>query len=183
MKSTRNTHAVLGIDPGGTTGVAAGYVELKDTRRATLATMHNNKTAEVDGDYLEQSVALANIMSRFVFTANVEYSIPIDNIHIAIEDFILRRRMEGGATGNLTSCWVAAGAVALFAAQTVIDINNKMWWRLPEDGWDIAWQQPSNAKTLATDARLKSYGLWTPGSTHKRDATRHLVLRVDKLIT
>jgi hypothetical protein len=170
----KQIHAVLAIDPGGTTGIGAGYVELRPTRRETLSTLYHRKAVEVTGDWLEQSAQLAQMMNRFVFTANVENSLPLDNIHICIEDFILRRRQEGGATGNLTSCWVAAGAVALFQTDQGLEVV--------EGVMPIKWQQPSHAKTLMTDARLKSYGLWEVGSAHLRDVWRHFGLRVDGLI-
>lgn len=188
--SSKNRHAILAIDPGGTTGVAAGYVELEDTRRKTLEGMTNKKSVEVTGSFLEQAVKLDNIFRHFVFTANVEHSIPQPNIHIAIEDFVLRRREQGGATGNLTSVWVAAAFAGLLCkhfvmverqegpiaveALTVID---------DEPAKTIRWQTASDAKHVANDARLKSYGLWVVGSAHERDAFRHLVLRVDKLLS
>lgn len=169
----KRIHAVLALDPGGTTGVAAGYVELRPTRRETLATLSNRKAVEVEGSWLEQAEELSALMVRFEYAALVEHQIPIPNIHICIEDFILRRRDEGGATGNLTSCWVAAAAHARYVQGQQNDEANP----------DIKYQQPSHAKTLMTNERLKSYGLWEVGSTHKRDAWRHFGLRVDGLIT
>lgn len=183
MKSKKNTYAILAIDPGGTTGVAAGYVELGDTRRETLETMTNNKTTEVTGDYLWQAAKLDTIFRNFVFTANVEYGIPLPNISIAIEDFVLRRRREGGATGNLTSCWVAAAAVAMFHKVMLATPDGKQITAVAADQTGcIHWQTASDAKHVANDARLKSYGLWIVGSAHERDANRHLVLRVDKIL-
>lgn len=118
-----------------------------------------------------------------MFNANVEHSVPLPNIHVAIEDFILRRRQEGGATGNLTSCWVAAAAVAMWHKVIVTGKDGRQFTQIANDQTDaIRWQQPSHAKTLMTDARLKSYGLWEVGSTHMRDAWRHFGLRVDGLI-
>lgn len=168
----KDIHAVLAIDPGGTTGVAAGYVELRPTRRETLATIHNRKAVEVKGSWLEQAEQLAGIMVQFEYRALVESQMPIPKIHITIEDFVLRRRQEGGATGNLTSVWVAAGAVARYMK------GGEKTDEFP----DIKWQQPSHAMTLMTNERLKSYGLWEIGSAHKRDAWRHFGLRVDGLI-
>jgi len=190
MSSTKNTHAILAIDPGGTTGVAAGYMELEETRRKTVEGMTNRKSVEVTGDYLGQAVKLDNIFRHFIFTANVSYGIPLPNIHLAIENFVLRRREAGGATGNLISIWVAAafagmmckhftlvesegGAIAV-EALTVLD---------DEPAKAISWQNASDAKHVANDERLKSYGLWVVGSAHERDAFRHIVLRVDKLLS
>jgi len=39
----------------------------------------------------------------------------------------------------------------------------------------IKKQQPSLAKSTATDARLKEWGLWEVGAPHARDAIRHAV--------
>lgn len=180
----KNIHAVLAIDPGGTTGVAAGYVEIGNTRRETLASLFHRKAVEVHGNWIVQAAQLDTIFRNFVFTANVENSIPLPNIHIAIEDFILRRRQEGGATGNLTSCWVAAAAVGMWHKVIVVGKDGRQITQIANDQNDsIKWQQPSHAKTLMTNERLKSYGLWEVGSEHMRDAWRHFGLRVDGLIT
>lgn len=173
---------MLAIDPGGTTGVAAGYVELEETRRKTLETMINKKSAEVSGNYLSQAAQLDTIFRNFVFTANVENGIPLPNIHIAIENFVLRRSREGGATGDLTSCWVAAAAVAMFH-KVIAVVDEKQYTQVAADSeGSIHWQMPSDAKHVANNERLKSYGLWVVGSEHERDAFRHLVLRVDKIL-
>lgn len=37
-------------------------------------------------------------------------------------------------------------------------------------------QAPSQAKSFATDAKLKSAGWWVPGQDHARDALRHLMV-------
>lgn len=161
-----DVHAFMAIDPGGTTGVAAGYVATHPTRKKTLETMQFHKALEVNGDWLSQAKQLANLMDRFVMNANVEKRLPFSNIHISAEDFVLRRRQEGGATGNLTSVWVIAGAVALFNNPNI----------------EIRWQQPSAAKTLATDQRLKEWDLWAVGSAHCRDANRHLCLHIDHVL-
>jgi hypothetical protein len=162
------TYAVMAVDPGGTTGIAAGYVELKPSLKKTLATLSMAKTMELEGDWLTQARRLSHVMARFQMIANVENSLPAGNIQFTFEDFVLRRRQQGGATGNLTSIWVAAGAVAAAGGLT----NHS----------PIFWEQASSAKTLATDARLKHWGLWEKGSPHIRDAWRHFVLRVNRLV-
>ena len=37
-------------------------------------------------------------------------------------------------------------------------------------------QSPSQAKSFATDAKLKAAGWWVPGQDHARDALRHLMV-------
>lgn len=178
-------HAVMGVDPGGTSGVAGCYVRLGETMRETMAEgVSRAKAVEVEGDWLSQSQAIANMMVRFMFTANVENEIPLDNIHFAFEDFVLRRKTEGGATGNLTSCWVAAGAVAIYDTQHVIDAREKpqLFLMGRDEPSPVTWRQASQAKSYATNERLKIWGLWEVGSDHKRDAWRHVASEINLLI-
>lgn len=163
MTKSDDRFAVMGIDPGGTTGVAACYFEKRETLKETLLNATNKKEAEVTGNYLEQGSKLAQMMMRFTYTANVEHGIPLPNVQIAIEDFVLRRLREGGATGNLTSCWVAAAATALY-------------------GGEVHWQTASQAKQKANNQRMKLWGLYVPGSEHKKDAWRHVAVRADALV-
>ena len=37
-------------------------------------------------------------------------------------------------------------------------------------------QTPADAKSFATDEKLRALGWWTPGPDHARDASRHLLL-------
>ena len=160
-------HAVMAVDPGGTTGVYAGWVDLKLTRRDTLTKGKlRERAVEVTGDYLEQAKELGKIFIAFSYACN-EANIGVPNRHLAVEDFVLRRRQQGGATGNLTSIWVAAAFASYISG-------------LPNS--EVTWQQPSSAKALATDERLRDWGLWIKGSPHKRDAARHFALKVDSLI-
>lgn len=154
-------HAFLALDPGGTTGVAAAYVTSYATLKESLLSARLKKAMEVTGDWLEQARTLSDIMWRFQYTANVEHSIPMDCIHFAIEDFVLRMP---AVTPNMTSIWVAAATVAIF------NPTGKL----------IKWQQPSQAKGFATDARLKLWGLYNVGeSAHERDAWRHVATCVN----
>lgn len=162
-------HAIMTVDPGRTTGVFAGWVDLKSTRVETLKSgLLKAKSREVTGSITTQGRELLHIWILFNYAAN-EANIPIPNRHCAVEDFVLRRRGAGGATGDLTSCWVGgAFAMAMELSQIIVPIK---------------WQQPSQAKRLATDARLRDWGLWRVGSPHERDAARHFALAVDGLIT
>jgi hypothetical protein len=169
-------HAVLAVDPGGTTGVAGGYVELQSTLKATLATLSRRKAVEVEGPWLDHGKQIAKIMSNFVFTANVENGLPLDNIHIVFEDFVLRMP---ASTANLTSIWVAAGAVAMYQHRAPLLSGEG---EVELDPVPIIWQQAGQAKSLASNDRLRLWDLWEVGSAHKRDAWRHFAVRVNKLV-
>jgi hypothetical protein len=160
-------HAVFTVDPGGTTGVFAGWVELKSTRRETLTDgLLKSKSTEVTGDYIKQARTLLALLYRFNFACN-EANLPLQRRHVVVEDFQAR---PDQFTHHLTSCWVG-GAFAM--AYEMSGLGKAA---------DITWQQPSDAKRLATNERLRSWGLWQVGSDHKRDAARHFVLKVDKLV-
>jgi hypothetical protein len=157
------THAIFAVDPGGTSGVCAGYVTLGKTMKATLPdALTSVKKAETKGSYRAQGRLLAGMARKFLMIANVEQSMRMDRIHLVVEDFVLRMP---ASTTNLTSCWVAAS----FATA------------LNRDDMDITWQTASDAKRVNNE-RLKRYGLYEIGSEHKRDAARHFALKVDKLI-
>lgn len=44
------------------------------------------------------------------------------------------------------------------------------------NGCPFRLQSPSQAKSFATDAKLKAAGWWVPGQDHARDALRHLMV-------
>lgn len=162
-------HAVFAVDPGRTSGLFCGAVELGETIAETLATITMAKAGEVkEEDSIGSGVEIGRAIIRWAMFCE-KHAIGAPNRHVVAEDFQLRRRQEGGATGILDSCWVG-GAIGGFV-----------------DGVEpIEWQQPSDAKTYATDERLKRWGLYgyslKPASVHKRDAIRHFALKVNTLL-
>lgn len=48
-------------------------------------------------------------------------------------------------------------------------------------GVNFHTQTPSEAKSFATDHKLRALGLWTKGTDHARDATRHIVTRLAQI--
>lgn len=157
-------HAVFAVDPGGTTGVAAAYIEPKVSIKETLLSMPVRKAVEVEGEWIEQAETIAGMMNEFVYNAHVGSRIPHRRIHFVFEDFVLRMPAR---TTNLTSVWVAAATVGRYG---------------PMNGVDLAWQSAGDAKSFASDSRLRLWELWERGSAHKRDAWRHVALRTASLI-
>lgn len=158
-------HAVMGIDPGGTTGVAAGHFRLHATAKRTLTDGRRSwKTTEVRGDWWTQAKAIAELINRFVFTAQTEHELAVGHVHIAWENYTRRPQ---AATTNLDSVWVMAAALAF----------------LDRPELDHAFQEPSSAKGYAENQRLRGWGIYVVGSDHERDAARHVALRVSDLIS
>jgi hypothetical protein len=171
-------HAIMGIDPGGTTGVAAAYVPSLGTLKESLRAAKRKKSVEVKGTWLEQATTLATLMVRFQYRANVEHGIALPNIHFAIEDYVLRMP---ATNKNLIPVWVAAATAALYIG--VQAFRDEFAFEISEPkAADITWQQPSQIKSFATNDRLKLWGIYTTGSEHERDAWRHVALKANSVI-
>ena len=155
-------HAVMAVDPGGTTGVAAAFVRPRATVKETLLDIPVRKSVEVKGDWLSQAREIAGLMNDFVYNAHEVAEIPLARIHFVFEDFVLRMPAR---TTNLTSVWVMAATVGIANG-------------LLSSGVKLAYQQPSVGKGYATNPRLKLWGLYVVGSEHERDAWRHVAYRV-----
>ena len=84
---------------------------------------------------------------------------------LVIEDFILRERTK---SRNLLA------PVRLTAGLMQEALN---WERLI----GVTLQSASDAKSVVTDDRLRSLGLWQVGQVHARDACRHLALFLRRL--
>lgn len=160
-------HAVFAVDPGGTTGVAAGHYELLGSMKKTmLEGRRMHKTAEVKGTWKQQGKAIAAMINKFLYTAQVEYAIPATAVHVVFENYLADPRRVGAGATNLDPVWVAAAACAY----------------LDRDDLDLTWQTASQAKSYATNDRLRLWDLWVQGSEHMRDANRHLAWRVNQLV-
>lgn len=84
---------------------------------------------------------------------------------LVVEDFILRLQTQ---SRDLLSPVRQSARLAVLAHQ---------------HQWQMTWtlQSPSD-KGVITDDRLRSHGLWIVGQQHARDACRHLVLHLRKVM-
>lgn len=82
---------------------------------------------------------------------------------IIIEDFILRQfRQDADLLAPVRM--IAKIEYEIFTSNEQRGKSNQQ---------RIKKQQPSLAKSTATDDRMKEWGLWIPGQPHARDALRH----------
>ncbi len=164
--------AVMAVDPGVTTGVARGVFDLDmGSVRECIAAGLDLESFDVTGVEREQGMTLAIEFADWVFRANVEHGVPVGRVILVIEDWTPRLPLKSGARDVFYPVRVPAlmegfcGQVGAF------------------DSGLAVWQQPSVAKTFATDRRLRAVGLWVRGRDHQRDAWRHVMAYLNGVLT
>jgi hypothetical protein len=152
--------ALYVIDPGGTSGVgrglwpasAFGGVRLADIMKAGLW-----ETWECGGSVWEQSKELVGEYVDWMFRLGVEEPPPGRvGVRLYMEDFQLRK--SHGV--DLAPVRIMGGLEALAGDFPY---------------WEPHMVPPSSHKRSYSDERLKRWGLWVRGSTHRRDAVRLLL--------
>jgi hypothetical protein len=172
--------AIMAVDPGDTTGIACGLFRDQETvaktvRRAVLK--RAVRTGFVRDAPERQGVLLAKEWRSFVYFASVEQRVRFDRCYLVVEDFQLRQMA------------VALSPVAVEAAlraRTVEQLLSGDWHDDVAEGC-YSRQSSADAKSRVTNDRLRELGLWPlgripGGGDHKRDALRHLVLKIARLL-
>lgn len=161
--------AVFAVDPGGTSGWASAVLRNRGSVRQTLRRASRKGTFEAGqtrGSYDDQAWELFELYLGFRYRAHTELGVPVANIDLVIEDFQLRQMAV-----ELTPVEIRAALVVSTRA-----LHNR----------PIVYQQPSQALSFATSDRLRDWGVWVTGFggrlEHAADATRHLSLRVAKVL-
>lgn len=154
---------VFAFDPGGTTGVGWALMDVKDTVAKTLrhADIH---TLEVTGDWKEQARKLRDLWVSVEYEWVVERGLDARHAHLIREDFNLYKFRSSDKKG-VYPIWISAMLEGLLDEKAMITA-----------------QQVVQAKRFATNARLKRWGVYVPGSEHKRDAVRHIAFKLNKVI-
>ena len=88
------------------------------------------------------------------------------HMHVIVEDFILRHSSSDRSL--LSPVRITAMLYSMLTDE--------------EDSISVHMQQPSDAMSIVTDARLKELGLWQVGRRHANDAARHMVLFLTRLL-
>lgn len=156
--------AIMTFDPGGTTGVAWGVMDVEGTLAETLQGAEL-ASCDITGNHQQQANKLHDLWTTLHYGWLVERQIPDDNIHLVSEGFSLSKIGSREKVG-LYPIWIAAMFEGL------------VW----VSGARIVYQEPST-KRRSTTARMKRWGCWERGaSEHRKDAMRHLAYRVNQLI-
>lgn len=147
---------VLAVDPGGVSGVAWVRFKLDELRDIEGLLRSKLECGEVAGGFLDQCKRLSRALEV------------VNPTHVVVENFMLR---VGGPMLSRTD--------GLIPVRLIGAIELLVWQRDPALCFNL--QNASSAKSIATDARLKDWGLWMVGQDHARDAIRHLVVFLRRL--
>lgn len=165
----------MAVDPGVTTGLCAGLVDLRQptvaiaVRRAWRKGMLRTWTCT--GDHIEQAWYICRYYTNWLFQIHVEQSlIAAHHDSFVIESFQLRQM-----SADLTPVRLKAGIEVLLAGAYGIDSD------FAREGFYVE-QDPSSAKSFVSDDMIKRWGLWSGRTPHERDALRHFARRIDSLL-
>lgn len=152
----QNSLPILAIDPGGTTGWSL----------MVLRRNHDGKEVLTEGN---QDLALKTKIKWWHGEIDC-----IKNLHVGM-----------ATLEKILDDWPSAAIVAesFFIRQRAVDLSPVKVLAILEDyAWhqrrEVFYQQASQAKTTATDDRLREWGCYTRegGLGHARDADRHALL-------
>lgn len=154
--------AVGVVDPGGVTGCARGLfpVGSVDSIVEAIVQADQLESWEEEGSIADQSQSVVDIMSDWFIDLNLS-GMRLDHMFLVVESFVLRQRHA-----DLTPV-------------QMIERIDTLW---TFGGISVERQTPSDAKSYVTNARLRSWGAWVKGSAHRRDAMRHLILKVSRVL-
>lgn len=164
---------ILAIDPGGTTGIAWAEVDIDEG----IMSREHEGSRTVDGSEYTQIVEICHLWSIFYKRCVQEHRMPADQVDIVCEDFSPRPG-RGHTDEGIMPVRLIWGIIGYRLGQ-LHEYDRGGWG--PAYSPDMIMQSASQAATFATDARLKSWGLWIRGREHERSAWRHLAFRAKKL--
>lgn len=168
----QRAYSIAAIDPGVTTGVAwacVGRKELRDlgAHGALLSAMNHGRWQGQDIRGANDHERASNIFKWLVMrdintdvkTKGVLSAVGV----VVVEDFV---RREDTTDPSLLA---------------PVRIMERLFQEWENEDRVVLKQQPSQAKAVVTDHRMKDWGLWSKGSRHVRDANRHLVILLRNL--
>jgi hypothetical protein len=182
--------ALFTVDAGGTTGLAWGVFPRRGSIKSRVSRGKTMGTAAVklgtpDVAYPLSMMSPETQMGVYIvkqFVRFCEEMVPHKLFPmLVVEDFHLRPGPRGTTKREGIYPVRINAAIETALAAWLSDRHTREW--LGGFEWLVqpVYQQAAQAKQFATDARIREWGLWVVGSDHKRDANRHLALRLAKL--
>lgn len=174
VKQIPDRFGVMAFDPGTTSAVARAVLTPQDTLRETMAASEDWETWEVKGPTGAQAMEIATEFVDWQFDLHM-VGIPTQFIWLVSEQFQMRPSKARGAGSD---------PHMLDPIRVMSGVDTLMWKRdLSEQVKQIEFQMPGLAKGYATNDRLREWGAWVVGSEHRRDANRHLLYKVNMVIS
>lgn len=157
----------MAVDPGETTGVAAGLFDLRQSTVGACMRRARSKSNiwswEVSGNHVSQSWEIARWFNNWHYQVHVEKQlVAFGKTYFVIEDFIPRQLNFEKIPIEIIS-----------GIETLLVPNAGL------AGYDGERVQPN--EKWHTDQWLRENRLWAK-SQHERDARRHLAGKLDSLI-
>lgn len=161
--------AIWALDPGLTCGWARCVINLKLIKSQGISkfagsALHFECGQQQFSDAVRAACWSYDEMTMWLLDMGEKYEVVLTFVS---ESFGNR---PGHFTGDVTTAAEVSASVRTLLHYTEMEllISTRM-------------QTPAEAKSYATDERLKSWGVWTPGKDHARDATRHLLAAVSRM--
>lgn len=166
--------AIMWVDPGTTSGVARGtFVPVGGGGIEEHFAFGLWETWEVTGTPGEQAWEIMGEFRDWRDDLALRYAYAPSRIMLGMESFQLRLNKARGA-GSSEHMLDPIRVIHACEALSYCDGGERKWT-------EIELQTPSQKSTI-TNERLRRWGLWTKGSEHRRDATRHLAIRLSSFI-
>jgi hypothetical protein len=146
----------MGVDPGGTSGWSIIGVTRASMFGDAPRKIRSHEYGQVTGSYTAQAYALGDIA--------MDHEPPLA---IAMESFLPKKPI-------IDESYLSPLAV-IYRVELLVDTG---WITVP-----LFYQSPSQAMDVATDFRLKSWGLYIPGPDHIKDGTRHAITLIRRAKT
>lgn len=165
--------AICTLDPGTTSGVARGIFKLHETSVWEGLTNGKFESYEVSGTPARQAWEIIGEYADW--TEWPEHKrmkeLGVVRYELVFEDFVVRLGRGAASKRSLLD-----PVRVVNACEALCLTRQGLQWAFP------IYQQPSAAMNFATDERLREHKMWVKGSTHRRDAVRHLCRRYAVLI-
>jgi hypothetical protein len=185
--------AIFAVDGGNATGLAWGVfddtcdsvAEALASRRSYGSTTTNRKITRggkrvYEDEFLEDHLQIEAIYTMFTVFKRECYKqdIPLDNIDLVLEDFILLPGAHAGGKDGVASVRITWGIVGYqMGIANEFSRRHKQYHITP-----VTWQQPGQMGRIQDDY-LRRNGIWVPGRDHENTAIKHIVVRLNTVMT